>query len=102
LSRTAKSSTTADGENGARSGLRQGDGGPRAIEYLAAENHLLKAQLKGRLKLSDHVARDHVMYVLLSLTCRAALPAQLEWRILAQARKDVRRRLVEPEAGRIR
>ena len=72
------------------------------IEYLAAENHLLKAQLKGRLKLSDHVARDHVMYVLLSLTCRAALPAQLEWRILAQARKDVRRRLVEPEAGRIR
>lgn len=57
---------------------------------------------KGRLKLSDHVARDHVMYVLLSLTCRAALLAQLEWRILAQARKDVRRRLVEPEAGRIR
>ena len=23
------------------------------IEYLAAENHILKAQLKGRLKLSD-------------------------------------------------
>jgi hypothetical protein len=26
------------------------------IEYLAAENHILKAQLKGRLKLSDAVA----------------------------------------------
>ena len=41
---------------GAHSGLRHGDGGPGAdgrIEYLAAENRILKAQLKGRLKLSD-------------------------------------------------
>ena len=37
-------------------GLRHRDGGPRAAarnEYLAAENRILKAQLKGRLKLSD-------------------------------------------------
>ena len=41
---------------GAHAGLRDGDGGPGAAgadEYLAAENRILKAQLNGRLKLSD-------------------------------------------------
>ena len=41
---------------GAHPGLRNGVGGPGAAgsnEYLAAENRILKAQLKGRLKLSD-------------------------------------------------
>jgi len=41
---------------GAYSGLRHGDGGPELLarsEYLVAENRILKAQLKGRLKLSD-------------------------------------------------
>src|SRR5262249_44273781 len=40
---------------GAHPGLRHGDGGSTLarIEYLAAENRILKAQLKGRLKLSD-------------------------------------------------
>ena len=41
---------------GTHPGLRHGVGGPELlarIEYLAAENRILKAQLKGRLKLSD-------------------------------------------------
>ena len=41
---------------GAHSGLRHGGGGPRAAgadRILAAENRILKAQLKGRMKLSD-------------------------------------------------
>ena len=41
---------------GAHPGLRHEDGGLKAAgadEYLAAENRILKAQLKGRLKLSD-------------------------------------------------
>ena len=41
---------------GAHTGLRYGDGGPRAAgaeRILAAENRILKAQLKGRLKFSD-------------------------------------------------
>ena len=41
---------------GAHRGLRDGDGGQELLarnEYLAAENRIMKAQLKGRLKLSD-------------------------------------------------
>jgi putative transposase len=38
---------------GARPGLRHWDGGSRRNEYLAAENRILKAQQKGRLKLSN-------------------------------------------------
>jgi hypothetical protein len=41
---------------GAHPGLCHGDGGPELLarnEYLAAENRILKAQLEGRLKLSD-------------------------------------------------
>jgi hypothetical protein len=40
---------------GGHPGLLHGDGGPGAAgaEYLAAENRILKAQSKGRLKLSD-------------------------------------------------
>jgi putative transposase len=40
---------------GTHAGLRHWDGGPRTAgaEYLTAENRILKAQLNGRLKLSD-------------------------------------------------
>jgi len=39
---------------GAHPALRNGDGGPGARnEYLTAENRILKAQLNGRLRLSD-------------------------------------------------
>jgi hypothetical protein len=76
-------------------------------EYLAAENRILKAQLQGRLRLSDaeRMTLGEVGHRLgrkaLSEAASAAMPDTiLKWyRTLAQ-RNSMDRPLVEPRAGR--
>jgi len=74
-------------------------------EYLAAENHILKSQIQGRLRLSDGekatlagIAKRLGRKALLEIACIAKLDTILS--LVSEARRSEIRRLEETPIGR--